>query len=127
MPKNSKRRLARMKRADPRPDLEQEEEEAASVQQEEEEILEVIPRPDLEQEEEEEQQEVVDYDNPQPGCSGLGRVASMKQEKEELANDLMWRFDKKGWLALDILRHPEVVDEFLRAMREAAETSDDSD
>ena len=94
-----------------------------------------------------------DYDNPRPGCSGLGRAACVKEEEEEESDyddprpgcsgsvraeeeeeveiepDELWMFDRKGWLvdAFDVFRNPEIVADFLKAMRTAADSSDDSD
>ena len=92
---------------------------AASVQPEEEEVVEVDP----------------DYDDPRPGCSELERATSVPEEEEdeeqagEIEANEMWSVDRKGWLVdgFDVLRHPEIVDDFLKAMRAAAASSDDSD
>ena len=102
------------------------------------------------------QEEVVevesDYDDPRPGSSGLGRAeeeeeeevvesepdsddprpsVQQEEEEEEVESEPheLWMFDKKGSLidALDVLRNPEIVDDFVRAIRTAAESSDDSD
>ena len=106
--------------------------------------------------EEEEEEEVVesepDSDDPRPGSSGLGRAEEEEEEEvvesepdsddprpsvqqeegeEEVESEPheLWMFDKKGTLidALDVLRNPEIVDDFVRAIRTAAESSDDSD
>ena len=117
---------------------------AASVQPEEEEVVEVEPDYDnprpgcsglgraacVKEEEEEES----DYDDPRPGWSGSVRAVSVQQEEEEeeeveIEPDELWMFDRKGWLvdAFDVFRNPEIVADFLKAMRTASDSSDDSD
>ena len=112
---------------------------AASVQQEEEEVVEVEPDYDnprpgcsglgraacVKEEEEEES----DYDDPRPGCSGSVRAEEEEEEEVEIEPDELWMFDRKGWLvdAFDVFRNPEIVADFLKAMRTAADSSDDSD